>query len=94
MFRLINKVSSRWEAFGRLLTIPEDMLTAWSAECLGIAAKCWMKVMDCWLKGVIARCYPPTWDGLYEMLEDVEYAEEAKQLKEAVKHLPNKEASS
>ena len=40
-----------------------------------------MKVMEYWLP---IPEYPPTWDGICEMLEDVEYTEEARQLRKAV----------
>ncbi len=44
---------------------------------------CWLKVMQYWL----APDYPPTWDGLYLLLQDVECSEAAKGLKEAVSHM-------
>lgn len=72
--------------------IPENMLTAWREECRGIATRCWMKVMNCWLNKRFTP-YPPTWDGLYEMLEDTEYAEEARRLREAVEQLQASSAS-
>ena len=43
-----------------------------------------MKVMEYWLTKRPIPEYPPTWDGLCEMLEDVEYTEEARQLRKAV----------
>lgn len=60
------------------------MLTAWREECLGNATRCWLKVMHRWLAGEDASDYPTSWDGLYEMLEDVEYTEVARQLREIV----------
>ena len=60
------------------------MLDAWREECLNISARCWCKVMHYWLTGGHTPDYPATWDGLYEMLEDVEYFEVARQLREAV----------
>ena len=83
-FRLVNRVSCKWEIFGCLLNIPQNMLTAWREEFLNNSARCWLKVMDYWLTGEDISDYPVTWDGLYELLEDVEYYEEAKKLKEAV----------
>lgn len=59
-----------------------DQLEAWKDECLGKAAKCWMKVMNHWLdRGGILPNYPTTWEGLYVLLEDVEYSEVAEKLK-------------
>lgn len=83
-FRLVDRVSSKWESFGYRLDIPQDMLTAWWEESLGNSAKCWMKVMRHWLMGEQTSEYPTTWEGLYEMLEDVAYIEEARGLREAV----------
>lgn len=60
------------------------MLNGWSKECLGIAMSCWVKVMDYWMIENPTPEYPLTWDGLCEMLEDVEYTEVAKELREAV----------
>lgn len=57
------------------------MLTSWRQECLGEAARCWMKVMQFWLMEGEATGYPVTWEGLYDMLEDVQYSEVAKELK-------------
>ena len=90
-FCLVDKVTSRWESFGYLLDIPQDKLDSWKVECLGDLAKCWIKVMNYWLVNsqILDNPgdkpeYPATWEGLYEMLEDVEYAEVAKELREAV----------
>ena len=82
--RLISRVSSKWESFGYRLDLPQNMLDAWRDECLNNSARCWCKVMHHWLTGGDTPDYPATWDGLYEMLEDVEYSEEARQLREAV----------
>lgn len=82
-FRLINRVSSKWESFGYRLDIPQNMLDGWREQCLGYSARCWMKVMECWLT-VGHSQYPPSWEGLYEMLEDVEYAEVATELRHAL----------
>jgi hypothetical protein len=66
------------------------VLEGWREECMANAAMCWEKVMQFWLSEYQQECsdeepeYPATWEGLYEMLEDVEFAEVAKQLKEAV----------
>jgi hypothetical protein len=43
-----------------------------------------MKVMNYWLTHRHPSDYPPTWEGLCEMLEDVELAEVAVELRKAV----------
>ena len=83
-FRLVNRVSSRWESFGYQLGLPQNMLDMWRMEYPDNPARCWMKVMQHWLTGGDTPDYPATWDGLYELLEDVEYFDVARQLREAV----------
>jgi hypothetical protein len=89
-YSLISQVSSKWEPFGYRLSIPPNVLEGWREEYMANAARCWGKVMQFWLSEYQQECsdeeaeYPATWEGLYEMLEDVEFAEVAKQLKEAV----------
>lgn len=83
-FRLINRVSSKWESFGYLLDIHHNVLTGWRDECLGNSARCWMKVMAYWLTEGHTPQHPATWEGLYVMLEDVDFVEVAKELREAI----------
>ena len=45
---------------------------------------CWTKVMQHWLNGVGKDRYPPTWEGLYMLLEDAEYPQVAEDLKKVV----------
>jgi hypothetical protein len=78
-FRLINRVSAKWESFGRRLEIPSNVLQGWREECQADAAKCWNKVMEYWLAG-----HPATWESVYELLEDLEYTTVAKELKDAL----------
>ncbi len=86
-YRLINKVSLKWESSGFQLGIEPDLLEAWWREDLHDSRKCWLRVMKYWLSNEGPPDYPPTWDGLYLLLEDVEYSEVVKGLKEAVSHL-------
>ena len=44
----------------------------------------WVKVMKAWLEGQGQDVYPPTWQGLFEMLEDVQFEGVVPALKEAV----------
>ena len=45
---------------------------------------CWVKVMNAWLEGQGQDEYPPTWEGLYVLLEDVQLGGHVTALKEAV----------
>ena len=46
--------------------------------------ECWERVMDAWLEGQGQDEYPPTWEGLYVLLEDVQLGGHVTALKEAV----------
>ena len=81
----MKKVSSKWREFGIVLGPGMNELDAWDAELRGQTERCWQKVMQHWLDGRTDK-YPSTWEGLYEMLEDQEYAEVAKGLKTAVEN--------
>lgn len=83
-FRLVDRVSARWNTFGLLLGISQNQLRAWEEQYRGNANMCWTKVMEYWLNGVGKDSYPPTWEGLYMLLEDAEYSQIAEELKRAV----------
>ena len=80
-FRLVNCVSSRWQLFGNRLQIPYNQLEDWKMKFHGNISRCWMSVMEHWLAVGGVPDYPTTWQGLYMLLEDVECAEVANQLK-------------
>ena len=87
-FCLEQKVSARWQDFGILLGLESNQLEIWRHECK--VNKCWIKVMDHWLKQSNSRSdYPPTWDGLYTLLDDVELSGVADKLKEVVSKISN-----
>ncbi len=83
-FRLVDRVSSKWMEFGRLLGLHANQLDGWKMESLGTVATCWNKVMAFWLEegggGGGAQDYPATWEGLYSLLEDLNLREIAKEL--------------
>ena len=82
-FRLVNRVSAKWEDFGLVLGLDINQLEVWRQESLGSVSVCWNRVMDHWLRGGSAQ-YPPTWEGLYTLLNDMEYVRDAKELRKAV----------
>ena len=82
-FRLVDKVSAKWMDFGSLLDLTQNQLTAWDTQHRGNAALCWKEVMQCWLNGGSEE-YPPSWEGLYDLLEDVGCPAVAAELKKAV----------
>ena len=82
-FSLCNKVSDKWRKFGRQLDVEANQLEAWSKEYRGDCGECWDHVMEHWLKNG-SEGYSVTWEGLYDLLEDVGYSEVASELKNVV----------
>ena len=82
-FCLSNKVKSRWKDFGTLLNLVDEV-DAWDDKYRGDPDSCWKKVMKHWLDGGSEEDYPPTWEGLYDLLVDVRCSIVAKELKKVV----------
>ena len=61
-----------------------DEIDAWDIQYQRDAGACWKKVMKHWLDGGGEKEYPPTWEGLYNLLVDVGCCTIAKELKAAV----------
>ena len=86
-FRLIEMIARKWRTFGSLLALELAVLDNWEAQYAGDSTRCCNRVMEYWLNGDDDNEYPPTWEGLYELLEDAEFLVAAKQLKVVVSHL-------
>ena len=84
-FRLVDRVSAKWRKFGRLMDLESNVLDSWDSCCRGGVEDCWFRVMQHWMNGG-SKNYPPTWEGLHSLVEDVGYPAVAKELKEAVNH--------
>ena len=84
-FRLIDRVPDKWKKFGSLLNLTHCQLTCWETQHLRDPVHCWKEVMQCWLDGV-SKTYPPSWEGLYGLVEDVGYPAVAIELKKAVEN--------
>ena len=84
-FRLVSKVSLRWMEFGLRVKIERDLLKSWCKKFQGDSVDCWCEVMEHWINTDGKGCdYPVTWDGLYSMLDDLEYCQVARDLKTAI----------
>ena len=81
MFRLGERVSSKWKEMGREIGIYEDKLKSWESERRGDNKACWEEVMGRWLENGGGPEYPVTWDGMCSLLESVNYSEVAEELK-------------
>lgn len=82
-YRLINHVGYKWVSFGTRLGIEQGLLNAWKEECRENPLRCWIKVMDHWIASG-SQDYEATWEGMYQLLEDVDCTEIAKKLKKVV----------
>ena len=84
-FRLVDRVSASWKDFGLLLKLEMNVLKAWDDLYRGDANMCWARVMEHWLthEGDHGD-YPPSWEGLYALLNDAEYSVVAEELRKAV----------
>ncbi len=69
--------------FGSLLNLTVNTLDSWDIEYRGNISNCWNKVMEHWLNGNHLN-YPPTWEGLYELLKHINCGQVAADLKIAV----------
>ena len=76
-------MKSRWKDFGTLLNLVDEV-DAWDDKYRGDPDSCWKKVMKHWLDGGSEEDYPPTWEGLYDLLVDVRCSIVAKELKKVV----------
>ena len=83
-YRLINHVSAKWKKFGQLISLTENKMENWAKDSETDNEGRWVKVMEAWLEGQGQDAYPPTWQGLFEMLEDVQFGGVVPALKEAV----------
>ena len=81
----MDRVSASWKYFGLLLKLEINVLKAWDNLDRGDANMCWARVMEHWLthEGNHGD-YPPSWEGLYALLNDAEYSVVAEELRKAV----------
>lgn len=82
-FYLSREVSSDWRKFGLCLGITHNQMTAWEQERRGSSRDCWNLVMEHWLEHG-NELYPTTWEGLQQLLEDIQLKHFAVELKVAV----------
>ena len=71
---------------GIILDISVDKLNAWDSKHRGDVTMCWGELMEHWKNSGGTHDYPPSWEGLYQLLWDIEYSAVAEQIKKAVEH--------
>ena len=83
-FRLESEVNAMWKEFGIHLGMSPNHLRGIDAVHRGDPTVCWNRVMEHWLAGQSGRDYPPTWEGLYILLNDMELPKLAREMEKAV----------
>ena len=81
-FSLRSRVSTKWRDLGIQLDMTLNELEAIERDRTNTNER-WMHVMQRWLDGC-CKIYPPTWDGLYKLLQDAGTPGIARELKDAV----------
>ena len=81
--RLTQSVSPEWRKLGALIGLSGSQLQALSMKHRDDIQQCCQDVFIHWLENPPPD-YPVTWEGLYELLEDLEFTQLAKTLIEAI----------
>ena len=87
-FKLMEKVSTKWRDIGYQIDLTKNTIDGYAIKHGNDPERCWDEVMSKWCEdGQGSDEYPVTWDGLYQLLKDVEAAQVAEQLEKAVAKL-------
>lgn len=82
--RVVSRVSSQWRSFGRQLGFQSNELDVLEERSLRDPNKCWLEVMRQWLERGGYHDYPATWEGLYQLLDDLRFESVASELRTGV----------
>ena len=82
--RIKISVCNKWRNIGHLLKIDKSILQAWATMYHDNPLECIELVMSHWLENPTKE-YPVSWEGLKELLKDVELCETVNKLKKALK---------
>ena len=63
-----------------------NKLKEWNNMHHGDVTMCWGELMEHWESSGGTRNYPFSWEGLYQLLCDIEYSKIAEEIKKAVEH--------
>ena len=77
-----------WKEIGLLLGIDMGDLNAWETVHMKDPRNCINEVLYYWLEGP-SETYPASWEGLYQLLEDIELKQvviELKKVLDSYKH--------
>ena len=82
-YRLVEHVSTKWRQFGTQITLTQNTMDGWFSDTHDTES-CWERVMQAWLQGRGKEEYPPTWEGLFKLLQDIRKEAVVPVLREAV----------
>ena len=82
-FYLKDKIADKWRVFGMLLDIKDPQLDGIATQYHNEINECCRAVLTKWMENPPAD-YPPTWEGMIELLEDSKLPEVAAELKEVL----------
>ena len=85
--RIIEETSMKWRIIGDILNISQSKLSGYKEQYHHDNELCCREVLRFWLDGKESPQYPVTWDGLYELLDDVALGALAEKLSTTLKHL-------
>ena len=82
--RILDKVCSKWRDVGSLLGFKQAEMEEIERNYPRDCKECCRKILASWVEqGRGQDQYPFTWDGIHELLEDLECSSAARRLKEA-----------
>ncbi len=82
--KIFHELSSQWKEIGILLGFSWSELEEIETNSQKEDIKCCQLVFKDWIGGKYTKNYPKTWDGLYELMQDVEFEELAEKMKVAL----------
>ena len=81
--KIVEKTGSKWHKIGILTNQSTEKLDNYREMMLNDQIKCCECVFDEWIKNNTSP-YRVTWEGLYELLMDVDLAEVQRELRETI----------
>ena len=82
--RVRDEISAKWQDVGDLLELTPDRLQGIGSQRQGDVRQCCREVLIDWIKDG-SPYYPPTWEGLLELLVHLKLSSTADTLKLALK---------
>ena len=81
--RIVQTICPKWRTVGNLLDISDPVLESILSQYRGDLEECCYAVLRQWLDNG-SPGYPLTWEGLLELLEDVDCSQVSEELRDAL----------